>query len=248
MTVPILLAAWVIALQGADVGHDPTWMTCRWTADDSRFISIRKELEPLVGDKPKLDTIVTSAYKKCLGQRVLDTDLYRWSLATILRARNDYDYAERLLNSYEMQKPYHLYPSLSRPESYEYTRIRYFMAVAYDFPHENMIPMGRKILARSPKDLSAMLTLLTLYQPQVSQEQSREGARLVAQLDSLAGNEVRVLVTTGNYYGRAWIAKNDAANAKEAIRRLQRAIEFSSNVKQKEALRAYIKYIESRTK
>jgi hypothetical protein len=174
--------------------------------------------------------------------------LFKWCWATFARARNDWAYYRKISNSRAELKPFELFPQLSQPDSYEFTKVRFMFLVGYDFPHHLLVPLGEKLLSPERNDISMAITLLMLYQPQAYKEDRAKGDRLVTQIDKAIGNEPRALGQTGQYYYRCWLGTKSVADAKQAISRLTKLHDGSKHDDQRQLLKRQIEQIRKGTK
>ncbi len=214
-----------------------SWMNTQWTSDDAAYRSARLSIFADLKNKKKLDGTLTKARAELDGKTPTRLGLFQWACAALARSRDDFDFWRKFDNTYELKKPYEtLFPKLADTKSYEFTRIRFLFTVTFDFPHTLMSDIGEKLLEKDPKDVSVILALLKIYQPQVSTSDLRKGDRLVKILDEIAPHEFRVLSTTGYYYYLRWMGTKSKSDALESIRRSGLVKERSNSKEQKQII------------
>ena len=228
----LVCAASFAQAQSDDMPKDLAWQSAKWTADDGDLRAIRKEVEAHSANNERLEHIIAKARGRCLGRSPSYADVFRWAISVNLRSSSDFDYWYVNSNSSDFLKPYRLFPSHPRPDSYEYTRAHFMLTVSMDFPHRTMVSLGRRLCAKDPTDVSVKLYLLRLLQPQAYSEDVPLGKRLVAELDQLSAGSLRTLVGTGAFFRRFWMKDHDPVNARQAINRLSRARALSKSKQQ----------------
>lgn len=198
---------------------DRTWMDSPWTESDGRLVKARKAIDAMEGNTAKLDALIAKTRKACQGNKVDAETLYWWAYAIMVRMRGDFDYWRELDQSTTLKAPYQLFPNLSKPKDYEFTRVRFLFTVTYDFPHRSMISLGERLKAKDPGDLPVCLALLHLYQPQAFPQDRTKGEELVKYLDSKFKANPSILASTGYFYYLCWQETHSKADAAEAMRR-----------------------------
>lgn len=215
---------------------DSSWMTTHWTADDTALRAERLRIVQLTGRLTELDKEAEAARKKCDSEKATAFDLFRWSCAVLVRSRGDFDYGSRLRMGTNAHAPMELFPKLSKPDSYEFTRVRLLLVANVDFPGRMMIPVAEALHARDPEDEPVALTLLYLYQPSAANrhpEDRTKGIALVRFIDTHFKPDVRTWARTGWFYYTAWMYTKSKADATEAIRRSGEARKLTKSEEQK---------------
>jgi len=218
---------------------DTSWMTTHWTADDSGYIAIQSHFRNLNGDRYKLDREVDAAAKKCLGPEPSPADLFRWSCALLERSKGDFDYSMSVWNSHKLQAPKDVFPRVSQPASYQFTRMRFLIVSWLDFPGHKMVPMAEALHIRDPNDRAVALTLLYLYQPSAPNRYPQDrakGVALVKYIDQHFPQDAVTWAKTGWFYYKSWMATKSKADALEAIRRSGEARELTKSAEQRKLI------------
>lgn len=211
-------------------------MTTRWSANDTEFDVIRQHMKALQGNVPELDREVTEARKRCDSKNATASDLYRWSSAVLSRATDDFDYGRRMDMTSDGKKPMDLFPRLSVPNSYAFTRIRFLIVSWMEFPNHKMVPLAEALRRHDPMDRAVTLTLLYLYQPSapnIYPNDRAKGEALVKFIDAHFQQSVSTWAKTGWFYYTAWMYTKSKADATEAIRRYAQARKLTKSAEQR---------------
>jgi hypothetical protein len=237
-----IMALWLFspAKPAAQQFLDASWMSGTWDANDQAFIASRKKIEAVRGNAAALDRIIASSRRECDSNKATSVDLYVWAYATYLRCMNDFDYWYKVNYLTAEKAPYELFPKLSKPHSYEFTRVRLVFTVTFDFAHRKMIDVGERLVKRDGDDPIAVIALLKLYQPQISEEHRAKGLMLVAKLDQLAPGTLGVEKNTSFFYYLCWQRSKSKADAAEAVRRAQIALKLCKSERQRKLIKQAI--------
>jgi hypothetical protein len=239
-TLPLLTVAATFVVAATAFGQQPKdddgWMKAQWKAE-STYAKARREIDALAGEPVRLEAIIKDAFGKCTAKKPSQLDLYRWAYASCRRARNDYDYWYGLSHSSTRKAPSELFQAIADNDSYEFARARFLYTVAYDFPHQKLIPLGERLLKSDPDDQPVMLALVRLYQPQVSNDQRAKGEDLVKKLDKVDGRSLSTLATTSYFYYLAWRGSQSKADAQQARDRGSLVIQTSRSSMQKKLIK-----------
>ncbi len=198
---------------------DVSWGTSKWTRPTPKLTEIRNEIESLAAKPLELEKEIANAEKRCAASKPTHDDLFRWSCAVMTRMRGDFDFWRKLDGSSSRKKPLELFRTLTLPDSYEFTRIRFLVAVTFEFPHRSLIPVGERLLEKQPKDLPVSLALLPLYQPQAFPADRERGEELVRAIDRNFAPNTFILASTGYFYYRCWTKSRLSSDSAQALRR-----------------------------
>jgi len=226
---------------------DRSWQSTSWQADDREYRAIRATLESELGNKSRLDAIITASYKKCMSPQVSNKDLFRWGTAILLRCRDDWDYGDRVFNDHTFKLPYwEQFPRCGDSKSYEYTRMRFMFTVGFDFPHPELLNVGEALLKKNPNDVPVLLNVLKLRQPQSMKGDAEAGLKLVQRLDTLAPGELRVLTGTARFYYFWWTKTHSKEHASEVIRRDTAALKLSKSKQQRALIEETLREVKAK--
>ncbi len=227
-----------------DQATDLRWQKGNWKKDDTKLAKARRDIQALVNNKSRLEAIIAEERKALISSKPTSMSLFRWANAVLVRSRNDWDFWRQFENSREAKRPYHeLFPKLADAESYEFTRTRFLFTTSFDFAHRAMAPLGERLLAKDPHDLSVMIRLLKVYQPAAFTDDRPKGERLVKSLDALAPGDLRVLLGTAMHFYKCWTKSKSKADAKNAILRFEAANKLSNSVQQRRQIEEVIQEI-----
>lgn len=219
---------------------DDTWMKCQWTDDDSTFDSLRKDISALAKDKLRLDSYIASQAKKLEKPTVTRQDVFR-SATALFEATDKFDDWYRIRESGSARKVYDLFPRVSKPTSYEFTRIRWLFTARFEVPHHNLVKVGEKMLEREPNDTAILRMMLRVYAPQAFPEDRPKAAKLVERLERLAPGKVSTYAASGYFFYFCWMKSKSSADAQQAATRLRQALGLSNSQMQKQLISETLK-------
>jgi len=215
--------------------RDGSWMKGMWTDNEAPYQKIRTEIGQASLNKERLRGIIAKMLQKCDTGKATSLDLFRWASA-VLASSVTFDDWRRIDGDYKGKKPYSLFPSLAKSNSYEFTRVRFLFTAKFDFPHHDLVKIGEKLYSRNPSDVPVVRMLLHLYQPQAFPDERQRGIALVQKLESLDPGSLPTLTTASDFFRLCWMKSKNPADAEQAVSRSEIALRLTRSVEQKKII------------
>jgi len=208
-----------IAFVSQQYGNSPQFASVAWTYPDAQFKENRRKYDSL--DVQGWHREVERVHRALNAAKEPSHDLiFRW--LTISHSGPVFAGVDRrriITGDPAFRKGIDAIHARPLPNSFEFTRAAFIQIARYDFLHPSLIPVGRRLLVREPRDHRLVATQLALMQPQAWPEHRVEGEKLVAILikGSKAGQsdwQYRV----GEFYNLCWMKSKSSVDRELAIK------------------------------
>jgi hypothetical protein len=219
--------------------HDLRWQTSNWKADDREFLAIRREIEAQTNPK-ELERIIDAFKAKSAKGVLTPREACRWGTAVVVRSTGDYAFGRRMERDNNLRPLESSMYGAFAGDSFEFTRLRFLLCVAYVFPNPGLIPLGQRLHKRDPADLRILRALVLLQQPQAFPDSLPNGRALAEKLLSQDPDHITSLLCAGRFYLLAHEAAGRPEDAQRALALHRKALAVSPDPDQKRIIQSQI--------
>jgi hypothetical protein len=193
-----------------------------------------REIESLNKDKAQLSSALSSIQKSPKNADGVRTaqEAYLYYLLG-----DDFDTGVALWRNGPTRRMMQLLEDNAIANCYDYMRIRFLYSVRYDFPSRKYLPLGERLLARSPTDTETMRMLLRLYAPQRYKEDEPAGIQVVQSLMKAEPNRLSTATAVGMFYYYCWQRTKSNSAADVARKNLERGLALTKSEEQRALLK-----------
>lgn len=205
------------------------WTNDKWTGDERPYVIARRQIDQAYAEG-KSPELLIQKYREATekGPRIHAASTlfydplacYRWAYAVWKTITSKSPLREQ---GRHMSGVAEALASASSPHTYEYTRLRFFLAAWY-IPSYRLKNVGLRLLKHSPSDLDVKYQMVNVVSSSVTPENNRLAFTYARELVHLRPQRPSSYAALGGAYDDSWEFLGNSADAPKAIAAYQHCL------------------------